>query len=55
MGKLNTVKNGKGDFPRNLGKKFIKNYDDVDWNLEYHIHEHKKSNKSVLKYKKHEN
>ena len=28
---MDTIQNGKGDSPRNLGKKFRDNYDDIDW------------------------
>jgi len=29
--KLNTVQNGKGSKPRNISKKFWKNYDEICW------------------------
>lgn len=29
--KLKTIQNGKGDKPRNISKKFWKNYDEICW------------------------
>jgi hypothetical protein len=31
MGKLNTIQNGKGSKPRNLGNKFFENYEKINW------------------------